>query len=138
MTDKHNGSVYIDVDDMDWEPTQFPGVAIKVLWKDEASDAYTALFQLEPGAELPRHRHCGVEQTFVLQGSLVDEHGVCSAGNFVWRHAGSDHTAHSPDGCLAIGIFQKSGQRTREATVVCAAKPLTCGYPETGVLVRQP
>ena len=106
MAGKDSGSVYIDVDDMDWEPTRFPGISIKVLWKDEASDAYTALFQLKPGAELPRHRHGGVEQTFVLQGSLVDEHGVCTAGNFVWRHPGSVHTAHSPEGCLAIGIFQ--------------------------------
>lgn len=106
MTDKESGSVYVDVNSMDWEPTRFPGISIKILWKDEESEAYTALFRLEAGAKLPRHRHRGVEQTFVITGSLVDEHGVCKAGNFVWRQPGSVHSAHSEGECLAIGIFQ--------------------------------
>ena len=78
---------------------------MKSLWKDEDSQAFTALFRMEPGVVLPKHRHLGVEQTFVLEGSLVDDQGECKAGNFVWRKSGSVHTAHSPDGCLAIGIF---------------------------------
>ena len=62
------------------------------------------------GARLPRHRHTGLEQSFILQGSLVDEDGACTAGNFVWRRPGSVHGAWSPDGCLVIGIFESPNE----------------------------
>lgn len=104
------GSVYVDVESMDWQPTRFPGIRIRILWQDETTGAYTAMFQVDPGARLPKHRHVGVEQTYVLEGSLVDDEGVCTAGNFVWRHPQSVHSAHSPDGCLAIGIFQQPNE----------------------------
>ena len=65
---------------------------------------------MAPGATLPKHRHRGVEQTFVLEGSLVDDDGSCTAGYFVWRDCESVHTAHSPDGCVALGIFQKANE----------------------------
>ena len=42
----------------------------------------------------------------MLEGSLVDEDGTCTAGNFVWRRAGSVHSAWSPEGCLVLGIFE--------------------------------
>ena len=104
------GSVYVDVDSLEWQATRFPGIEIKMLWQDADSEAYTALFRVQPGSRLPRHRHNGVEQTFVLEGSLVDDEGACTAGNYVWRHPGSVHEAHSPDGCLAIGMFQAANE----------------------------
>jgi len=94
---------------MEWEATPFPGVRIKRLWEDE-SGAFTALFHMDAGARLPLHRHVGVEQTYVIEGSLADADGECTAGNFVWRRAGSVHEAHSPNGCLAIGVFQKKNE----------------------------
>jgi len=100
------GSTYLDVGGMPWQETRFPGVRIRILWQDPDSEAYTAMFQVEPGAKLPLHRHVGVEQTFVLEGSLDDHEGSCTAGNYVWRQPGSVHAAHSPNGCLAIGMFQ--------------------------------
>ena len=110
MNSQPLGSEYIDVEKLDWQPTMFPGVMIKILWKQEDGDAYTGLFQLAPGARLPMHRHTGVEQTFVLKGTLVDEDGECTAGNFVWRRPGSVHAAHSPDGCLTLGIFHSPNE----------------------------
>ena len=77
----HNcpGSHYIDVGKLDWQPAQMPGVMIKPLWQDEGGGgASAALFRLDPGARLPRHRHPRVEQTFVLEGSLVDAEGTCT------------------------------------------------------------
>ena len=38
---------------------------------------------------LPSHRHVGIEQSYVIEGTLVDDDGACSAGNFVWRRPGS-------------------------------------------------
>jgi len=102
-------SVFIDVSRVEWAPTPFPGVETKMLYQD-ASGRRTTLTRLAPGAKLPRHRHVGLEQSFVLEGSLVDEDGVCTAGNFVWRRPGSVHDAWSPEGCVVLGIFDAPNQ----------------------------
>ncbi|MDB5507973.1 MAG: hypothetical protein JWL93_442, partial [Hyphomicrobiales bacterium] len=47
------------------------------------------------------------EQTFVVEGSLVDEDGEVTAGNFVWRPAGSTHVATAPNGALVLCFFLK-------------------------------
>jgi anti-sigma factor ChrR (cupin superfamily) len=48
-----------------------------------------------------------IEQTYVLEGSLVCGEGECKAGDFVWRPAGSRHEAWAgPQGGLMLAIFQ--------------------------------
>ncbi len=81
------------------------------------------MFRTAPGAVLPSHRHRGIEQTFVLKGSLVDGDGTCTAGNFVWRDVGSVHSAHSPDGCITIGMFQKPNEFLDDETAECEDPP---------------
>ncbi len=110
MTSAGPGSHYLHLAGLPWQSTRFAGVEMKLLWQDEQSEAFTAMFRMAPGATLPKHRHCGIEQTFVLEGSLVDNDGACTAGNFVWRDVGSVHSACAPDGCLMIGIFQQANE----------------------------
>ena len=105
-----SGSHFVNVQQLDWQPTRFPGISMKILWQDKQSQAFTGLFRCDAGAELPLHRHVDVEQTYVLEGSLVDDAGTCTTGNFVWREAGSVHAAHTPDGCLLLGIFQEPNE----------------------------
>jgi anti-sigma factor ChrR (cupin superfamily) len=102
-------STYLDVSKIEWEPTKYPGVYIKRLYEDP-SGRMTSLTRMEPGAKLPSHRHVGIEQSYVLEGTLVDEDGACAAGDFVWRRAGSVHDAWSPDGCVVLGIFEKPNE----------------------------
>ncbi len=83
MTEIEPGSHYIDVKNLSWQTTCFPGVEIKMLWHNPDGEAFTALFRMAPGSTLPMHRHRGIEQTFVLEGSLVDHDGTCTADNFV-------------------------------------------------------
>jgi hypothetical protein len=48
-----------------------------------------------------------IEQTYVLEGSLMCGEGECKAGEFVWRPAGSRHEAWGgPQGGLMLAIFQ--------------------------------
>ncbi|MFP6767514.1 MAG: cupin domain-containing protein [Planctomycetaceae bacterium] len=108
-TESGHGSEFVDVVGMEWQPTPFPGVDMKLLYQ-APEGGFTALFRAAPGARLPLHRHTGVEQSFVIEGSLVDDEGACTSGNFVWRHAGSIHEAHTPDGVLAIGIFESPNE----------------------------
>jgi anti-sigma factor ChrR (cupin superfamily) len=97
--------------DMPWQETRFPGCKIKTLMFDPKSGLATLLFRMEPGAELPDHEHVLIEQTYVLEGSLVDKEGPdagteVKAGEFVWRPAGSRHSAWSPNGGTFVAIFQ--------------------------------
>jgi anti-sigma factor ChrR (cupin superfamily) len=100
-------SRYVDVAALPWTPTRWPGIELKVLMTDPETGLLTALTRFAPGAVLPDHEHVELEQTFVLEGALHDGEGVATAGNYVWRPAGSRHDAHAPDGCLALSFFLK-------------------------------
>jgi quercetin dioxygenase-like cupin family protein len=97
--------------DLPWEKMRFPGCETKTLLFDPKSGMATVLVKMSPGATLPDHEHVLVEQTYVLEGSLVDKEGPdagleIKAGEFVWRPAGSRHVAWSPNGGTMIAIFQ--------------------------------
>lgn len=100
-------SRYVDVGALPWVPTRFKGVDLKVLMEDKETGLLTALTRFAPGAKLPDHEHVELEQSYVLEGSLEDAEGIATAGNYVWRPAGSRHDAWSPDGCLVLSFFLK-------------------------------
>jgi anti-sigma factor ChrR (cupin superfamily) len=100
-------SRFVEVAALPWEPTRFPGVETKTLLVDRESGIATLLMRMAPGARLPDHEHVLIEQTYVLEGSLVCGEGECKAGEFVWRPAGSRHEAWGgPQGGLMLAIFQ--------------------------------
>jgi anti-sigma factor ChrR (cupin superfamily) len=105
-TDPALASRFLDVPNMPWEPTKFPGIEIKVLYSDN-DGITTALFRLAPGAVVPLHEHTALEQTYVLEGALHDHEGVCGPGQFAWRPAGNQHEAVAPQGALILGFFLK-------------------------------
>jgi anti-sigma factor ChrR (cupin superfamily) len=100
-------SRYVRVDDLPWKPTPCPGIEMKVLLEDKDTGLLTALFRWQPGSKLTLHEHVEVEQTFVLEGSLVDDEGEVTSGNYVWRPRGNRHIAKSPNGALVLSIFLK-------------------------------
>ena len=100
-------SRFVDVDALPWEKTAYPGVESKTLVVDRQSGMATLLMRFAPGAKLPDHEHVLIEQTYVLEGSLVCAEGECKAGEFVWRPAGSRHEAWGgPQGGLMLAMFQ--------------------------------
>jgi anti-sigma factor ChrR (cupin superfamily) len=101
------GSTYIDPSTMDWQPSQFEKIAMKVLYRDEAKGEMTVLLKWEPGATLPFHKHPEIEQSYVLEGSFSDHDGIARAGQFVWRTAGSMHETRSDEGCTILAIYRK-------------------------------
>jgi len=100
-------SRYIDVETLPWKPTLAAGIDMKVLMQDPETGLLTALFRWQPGTALPVHEHVEIEQTYVLQGSIVDEEGEVRAGNYVWRPKGNRHLARSPNGALVLSFFLK-------------------------------
>lgn len=100
-------SRFLKVKELSWKPTQVPGIDMKVLMQDKETGLLTALFRWQPGTELPLHEHVEVEQTFVLEGSIVDEEGEVCAGDYVWRPRGNRHIARAPNGALVLSFFLK-------------------------------
>jgi anti-sigma factor ChrR (cupin superfamily) len=98
-------SRYVDVETLPWVPTRFPGIDIKVLMEDKETGLLTALTRFVPGAVLPDHEHVKIEQSYVIEGSLIDGEGEAKAGQYVWRPAGSRHDARAPNGCLVLSFF---------------------------------
>ena len=117
-------SHHVRPQDLPWEKMRFPGCQTKTLLFEPKSGLATVLIKMEPGATLPDHEHVLIEQTYVLDGSLVDKEGPDAGlevgpGEFVWRPAGSRHVAWCPNGGTMIANFQvpnkffeKNGQVT--------------------------
>ncbi|HXU43728.1 MAG TPA: cupin domain-containing protein [Burkholderiales bacterium] len=100
-------SKFIDVANLPWEKTRYAGIEQKTLLVEKETGLLTALMRMAPGARLPDHEHVKIEQTYVLEGSLVCPEGECKAGQFVWRPAGSRHEAWAgPKGGLFLAMFQ--------------------------------
>ncbi len=104
-------SRFVRTRELPWEKTRFPGIETKTLFLDRAQGLVTVLLRMAPGAVLPDHEHVLVEQTYMLEGRLVDKEGPevgaeVGPGDFVWRPAGSRHAAYTPEGGLMIAVFQ--------------------------------
>jgi len=96
-------SLFVDVAKLPWIERR-PGVFWKMLWEDDDGLHKAILMRYEPGASIPRHRHVGDEQIFVLEGSVADDTGTCSAGNYARRPPGCVHTVRSETGALVLAI----------------------------------
>lgn len=96
----------VHTDALPWQDLG-PGIRCKVLYRDEASGAATVLFHFAPGAQAPAHEHMGLEQTYIIDGSLSDHDGTVHAGELAIRDAGSVHQAHTETGSLHIAFFSK-------------------------------
>jgi anti-sigma factor ChrR (cupin superfamily) len=95
-------SVYVNPGERAWQERR-PGVHWKILW--EEGDRKAVLIRYDPGATIPRHRHLGDEQIFVLEGSVSDDTGTCPTGGYARRPPGCVHAVESPDGALVLAVM---------------------------------
>ena len=98
-------SLYVDPGTRPWEERR-PGVHWRVLW--EEGDKRAVLMRYDIGATIPRHRHVGDEQIWVLNGSVTDDTGTCEAGAYARRPPGCVHTVTSKNGALVLAIMSGS------------------------------
>jgi anti-sigma factor ChrR (cupin superfamily) len=101
------GSTYIKPAEMEWRPTRFEKVSIKMLYEDAERGEMTCLLKLDPGAHIPFHKHPEIEQSLVLEGSVEDHDGVATAGDYIWRKPGSFHDNRSPGGAILFAVYRK-------------------------------
>src|SRR6516225_8426937 len=115
-------SRFIETEQLPWIETT-PGNKMKVIYHEPATGMLTILAKLEPGAGIPAHTHEDLEQTYVLEGSLLDEEGECTAGNFVIRAKGSRHSPTAPNGCTMIVFFLKPTAVLKKALAIHTQAP---------------
>ena len=97
-------SVIISIADQPWQERQ-PGLRAKSLWSDAASKRQAMLTRVEPGAQLPRHRHVGDELLYVVEGALSDDFGTVTAGNMGYRPNGCVHQISTKNGATVLAIL---------------------------------
>lgn len=86
-----------------------PGVDIHRLYGGAEGDdgPSAALLRYAPGGSVPLHEHAGYEHVLVLDGSQEDEGGRYAAGALVVNPPGSRHAVRSPEGCVALLVWER-------------------------------
>jgi anti-sigma factor ChrR (cupin superfamily) len=97
-------SQIISISDLEWQEVQ-PGIRLKSLWLDEETKRRAVMSRIEPGAQLPMHRHVGDELLFVIEGAISDESGTVTTGNMGYRPNGCVHTVSSKKGATVLAII---------------------------------
>lgn len=99
------GSIPQRLEEFTWEPLR-PGVEISPLYRDAAGNIKLALLRYAPGATVPEHLHTGMEYIQILAGAQQDERGVYPAGSLLVSPPGSRHSIASPEGCVALAVWE--------------------------------
>ena len=96
------GSTTVRYTEGDWFNVT-PLIEKKVLYLDPDSRRETSLWRLQPGAELPSHRHHGVEECTVLEGDVTFGAHLLRKGDFHTAATDTEHPhAHSKFGALLL------------------------------------
>jgi anti-sigma factor ChrR (cupin superfamily) len=88
-----------------WQPFG-PGVQLKLL--HAAGDIWSYLLKLEPGAQLPTHRHPVDEECMVLEGLVQVGELRVAAGGF---HLGRKDVLHAPVTAIGGALLFLRGAR---------------------------
>jgi len=94
----------IAVGDLPWQERQ-PGVRSKAIWEDPETKRRAVMTRLDPGVQLPLHRHAGDELVFVIEGGISDDFGTVTAGNVGYRPNGCVHAISSKNGVTLLAIL---------------------------------
>lgn len=86
-----------------WKDAPLPGVSYKVFSRDEERGYTTRLVRFAPGTSYPKHRHGGVEEIFLLEGTIQVNGITLGAGDYCRSEEGTEEFGtFSPNGALAI------------------------------------
>ena len=100
------GSTYVRPQDMEWRSAH-DKISVKVLYENKETGEAAKLVKMEPGAHSLLHMHPGLEQAYVLEGSMYDHDGKCGVGEYVRRKAGPHHENWTDTGCVILAIYSR-------------------------------
>lgn len=100
------GSLLIDLNSADWQPTSAKGFYIKPIFRDETTGESTLLMKMDPGAHAPNHSHQQLEEILVLEGDFYDREHRYVAGQYCIRAVGAEHETKSENGGVVLLIYR--------------------------------
>ena len=95
-----SGTATVRADEGTWRELA-PGVQIKVLHQDSATNTMSYFVRMEPGAHAPFHSHTQEEHCLVLEGEVTIDEQVLRSGDWHVAQPGSTHANFwSKAGCM--------------------------------------
>lgn len=89
-----------------WSPL-CEDVFSSVIYESDSNNPKAAFLHYLPGASVPEHQHVGIEHILILHGSQIDGDKIYTPGTLVIHGPDTHHNLKSPEGCIALGIWQK-------------------------------
>jgi anti-sigma factor ChrR (cupin superfamily) len=71
--------------------TMVEGIEFKLLFASSETGRWTVLFRCQPGSFIPRHKHLGAGEYFVLKGRMEYRMGAAEAGVYGYEPIGVKH-----------------------------------------------
>ncbi len=85
------------------------GVLFKQLFVDPTRNTVTTLVRMQPGSRIPKHRHRGIEECYVIEGDACTNNETLNAGDYTCAMAGSvHHPISSVNGALLLLVSPES------------------------------
>ncbi len=97
-----NAPVIIRYADLEWLPHPAAGVKVAILHTNLSRRELTALFQGDPGAYYPQHRHAGPEDIYTLEGDLIINDVILGPGDYIRSLPQSYHPHATATGCICL------------------------------------
>jgi anti-sigma factor ChrR (cupin superfamily) len=73
-----------------WVP-MVEGIEFKLLFASSETGRWTVLFRCQPGSFIPRHKHLGAGEYFVIKGRMEYRMGAAEAGVYGYEPIGVTH-----------------------------------------------
>jgi anti-sigma factor ChrR (cupin superfamily) len=67
------------------------GIALRLLFSSGETGRWTVLFRCQPGSFIPRHKHYGAGEYFVVKGLMRYRMGQAPAGTYGYEPIGAIH-----------------------------------------------
>ena len=82
----------IDAKKIEWKPYPARGARVLHLYRDQHGVEAARLVDVYPDKQIPTHDHAMGDETFVVGGVIMDEHGSYEAGVWIRTPIGIPHT----------------------------------------------
>ncbi len=73
-----------------WAP-MIAGIDFRLLFSGGETGRWTVLFRCQPGSFIPRHKHYGAGEYFVIKGLMQYRMGAAPAGTYGYEPIGAIH-----------------------------------------------
>jgi anti-sigma factor ChrR (cupin superfamily) len=82
--------VLLEVSSLRWIP-MVDGIDFRLLFTSGETGRWTVLFRCQPGSFIPRHKHYGAGEYFVVKGRMEYRMGSAPAGTYGYEPLGVTH-----------------------------------------------